>query len=99
MDVASTLYRIAQEALRNIAKHAGTASARVALSGGSNQLSLSVRDDGIGFDSLSKQAKGGLGLISMQERARLINGEFFLETSPGHGVTITVRVPMNRKGA
>jgi signal transduction histidine kinase len=99
MDVASSLYRIAQEALRNIAKHAGKASARIALSGGSNLLSLSVRDDGIGFDPLSKQAKGGLGLISMQERARLVNGELFLAASPGHGVIITVRIPMNWKGA
>jgi signal transduction histidine kinase len=97
-DVASALYRIAQEALRNIAKHAGKTSVRIGLAGGSNQLSLSVLDSGIGFDPLSKSAKGGLGLISMQERARLVNGEFFLEASPGHGVSITVRVPMNWGG-
>jgi two-component system, chemotaxis family, CheB/CheR fusion protein len=99
IEVASALYRIAQEALRNIAKHAGKTSARIVLAGGSSHLSLSVLDNGVGFDPLSMKAKGGLGLISMQERARLINGEFSLESSPGHGVTITVRVSINWKGA
>jgi two-component system, chemotaxis family, CheB/CheR fusion protein len=94
-DVASALYRIAQEALRNIAKHAGKTSARIALARGANRLSLSIRDNGIGFDPHSLQGKGGLGLISMQERARLVNGEFCLEAFPGRGVAITVRVPVD----
>jgi len=99
VQVASALYRIAQEALRNVAKHAGKTSARIALAGGPNQLSLSVRDNGIGFDPHSLKGKGGLGLISMQERARLVKGEFSLKAFPGRGVTITVRIPMNWEGA
>jgi two-component system CheB/CheR fusion protein len=98
-EVASTLYRIVQEALRNVAKHAGKTSVSIALTGGSNQLSLSIRDNGIGFDVHSVQDKSGLGLISMQERARLVHGDFSLETLPGCGATITVRVPLSSRGA
>jgi signal transduction histidine kinase len=99
VEVASTLYRIVQEALHNVAKHAGKTSVRIALNGGLNQLSLSIRDNGIGFDVHSAQDKGGLGLISMQERARLVRGNFSLETLPGRGATITVQVPLSSQGA
>ena len=98
-EVGSALYRIVQESLRNIVKHAGKASVKIALTGGSNQLSLSIRDNGTGFDARSAQGKGGLGLISMQERTRLIHGDFSLETLPGRGVTIKIRVPLSSKGA
>jgi two-component system CheB/CheR fusion protein len=97
-DVASTLYRIVQEALRNVAKHAGKTSVSIALTGGSNRLSLSIRDNGMGFDLDSVQDKGGLGLISMQERARLVRGDFSLKTLPGRGATITVHVPLSSRG-
>ncbi len=98
-EIASTLYRIVQEALRNVAKHAGKTSVSIALTGGPNQLSLSIQDHGIGFDVHSSQDKGGLGLISMQERARLVHGDFSLETLPGRGATITVQVPLSSQGA
>jgi signal transduction histidine kinase len=98
-EVSSALYRIVQESLRNIAKHAGKASVKISLTGGSNQLSLSIHDDGIGFDARAAQGKGGLGLVSMQERARLVHGNFSLETQPGRGVAITVRVPLSSQGA
>jgi signal transduction histidine kinase len=98
-EIASTLYRIVQEALHNVAKHAGKTSVSIGLTGKSNQLSLSIQDHGIGFDVHSLQNKGGLGLISMKERARLIHGEFSLETLPGHGATITVHVPLSSRGA
>lgn len=98
-EVASTLYRIAQEALRNVAKHAGRTTVRIELTGGADQLSLLIRDDGIGFDVHSAQDREGLGLISMQERARLVRGEFSLETLPGRGATITVRVPLDSQEA
>ncbi len=97
-EVASAVYRIVQEALRNVAKHAGKTSVSIALTGGSNQLSLSIRDNGIGFDVHSAQDTSGLGLISMQERARLVNGEFSLETMPGRGATVTVRIPLSSPG-
>jgi two-component system CheB/CheR fusion protein len=94
-EAASSLYRIVQEALRNVAKHAGKTSVTITLTGGSNQLSLSIRDHGIGFDKHSMQHKGGLGLIGMQERVRLVRGEFSLKARPGRGAAIMIRVPLN----
>lgn len=98
-EVATTLYRIVQEALNNVAKHAGKTSVSIVLTGSQNQLSLFIRDRGIGFDMHSAQDKDGLGLINMQERARLIHGNFALETRPGRGATITVQVPLISQGA
>jgi two-component system CheB/CheR fusion protein len=94
-EVASSLYRIVQEALRNVAKHAGKTSVKISLAGGSKQLSLSIRDHGVGFDIHSGLHKGGLGLIGMQERVRLVRGEFSLEALPARGVAIMIRVPLN----
>ena len=93
-DIASSLYRVVQEALRNVAKHAGTTEVSLTLAGGADRLSLTIRDGGAGFDARSVQGKGGLGLISMQERVRLVNGELSLKTRPGHGVLITIHVPL-----
>lgn len=93
-DIASSLYRVVQEALRNVAKHAGTTAVSLTLAGGPDRLSLSIRDSGAGFDVRSVKGKGGLGLISMQERVRLVNGEFSLKTRPGHGVLIAIQVPL-----
>jgi signal transduction histidine kinase len=93
-DIASSLYRVSQEALRNVAKHAGTTAVSLTLAGDPHRLSLIIRDNGTGFDARSVQGNGGLGLISMQERVRLVNGEFSLKTRPGHGVLIAIRVPL-----
>jgi two-component system NarL family sensor kinase len=71
----------------------------ITLTGSSNKLSLCIKDHGIGFDVHSTQDKGGLGLISMQERARLVRGDFTLKTLPGRGATITVHVPLIAQGA
>jgi two-component system CheB/CheR fusion protein len=93
-DIASSLYRIVQEALRNVAKHAGRTPVEINLIGGSKQLCLSIRDHGVGFDIHSVQHKGGLGLIGMQERVRLVRGEISLETLPGRGTVIEIRIPI-----
>ena len=93
-DIASSLYRVVQEALRNVAKHAGTTAVGITLAGGPDRLSLTIRDSGPGFDARSVKGNGGLGLISMQERVRLVNGEFSLKTRPGQGVLITIQVPV-----
>lgn len=94
-EVTSAFFRIAQESLHNIAKHAGETSVSVTLVGGPNLLSLSIQDNGIGFDAYSVQNKGRLGLVGMQERARLVHGTFSLDTQPGRGTTITVQAPLN----
>ena len=93
-DIASSLYRVVQEALRNVVKHAGTTEVSLTLAGGPGRLSLTIRDNGAGFDARSVKGKGGLGLISMQERVRLVNGEFSVKSTPGHGVLITIHVPL-----
>ncbi len=92
--IASSLYRVLQEALRNVAKHAGKVAVKVALTGGSKELRLTVQDYGRGFEITAVQGRGGLGLISMQERVRLVHGEFSLTARPGSGVVVAVRVPL-----
>lgn len=91
-EVGTGLYRIAQEALRNIGKHAGRTHVKVTLRGNSASLELQVTDAGRGFDPESKRS--GLGLISMEERARLIGATFRVQSAPGEGTKITVHVPL-----
>lgn len=93
-EVAGCVYRVVQEALRNVAKHAPNACVEVALSGTPTGLDLSIRDSGPGFDPDSLRAQSGLGLISMKERVHVVNGEFQLHTAPGAGVELEVHVPL-----
>ncbi len=92
-DTAAALYRITQEALRNIGKHAGAGPARIGLEARSGELRLTIADTGPGFDPAAVRGLGGLGIISMQERARLVGGSLSLDSHPGAGTTIEVRVP------
>ncbi|MGA8030187.1 MAG: CheR family methyltransferase [Bryobacteraceae bacterium] len=89
-NVSSALYRITQEALRNIAKHAGRTHVRVSLTGADSSLRLMVRDLGEGFDPTEGR---GLGLISMEERARLIGAFFKVTSALGEGTTVQVDAP------
>jgi PAS domain S-box-containing protein len=91
---ALCLYRIAQEALRNVIKHSGARHARVELRGGPDAVCLSVVDDGCGFDPDSPAGKGGLGLVSMRERLRLVGGAIAIDSRPAGGVRIEVRAPL-----
>lgn len=97
-EVASSLYRIVQEALRNVAKHAGKTTVAITLVGSPQKLRLSIQDKGVGFDVHAVAGKGGLGLISMEERVRLIRGTFSLKTHPGDGVVIAIEAPLERQG-
>jgi signal transduction histidine kinase len=91
-----TFYRIAQEALRNVAKHAGDARATVTFSENGQKLFLTIHDDGCGFDLAAKADSAGLGLISMQERARLVKGQLDLQSSAEQGTTIKVSAPLDQ---
>jgi PAS domain S-box-containing protein len=91
--IALCLYRIAQEALRNVAKHSGAASARVTLSTANGGVRLVISDQGIGYDYSQARAKGGLGLISMEERVRLLGGSFQVITQPHKGTEVRVYIP------
>jgi signal transduction histidine kinase len=92
-DVALCLYRIVQEALRNVIKHSGADSARVEFSGTTEELTLKISDDGTGFDSESAQTHKGLGLLSMRERLRLVGGTIAIERVEPAGTRIDVRIP------
>jgi signal transduction histidine kinase len=93
---ATALYRITQEAFRNAAKHAPGALVTVELSSTDQELRLSVRDDGPGFDVNALQQQGGLGFISMRERAKLAGGKLLLSTGVGNGTEVVAVLPWQR---
>jgi PAS domain S-box-containing protein len=93
-DVALCLYRVAQEGLRNVAKHSGSSRVTVSLAGVQQGVRLSITDFGAGFDPESVKSKGGLGLISMQERVRMMQGSITVASQPGRGTRIEVRIPL-----
>jgi two-component system, chemotaxis family, CheB/CheR fusion protein len=94
-EASIALYRITQEALRNVAKHAGKTHVKVTLEGTGKDLQLKIMDFGIGFDHDAELPSPGLGMISMQERARLAGGVFDVQSSLGQGTVITVEVPLH----
>jgi signal transduction histidine kinase len=95
VDVAACLYRLAQEALHNVQKHARANQVRMALNGTPGSLCLCIQDDGIGFSAHSSDRS--LGMVSMQERVRLVQGELSIRSQPGKGTMVTVCVPLPRR--
>lgn len=93
-DVALCLYRVAQEALRNIAAHAGAHKAQITLRSIEDGVELVIVDDGEGFDLAEVRRLGGLGLISLDERVRLIGGSLTINTEVEHGTEVRVQVPL-----
>jgi signal transduction histidine kinase len=95
LDVALAAYRIAQEALRNVARHSGSRTAELLLVAADGWMSLRVSDGGQGFDTgAAGQGGQGLGLIAMQERAALAGGKFELNSQPGRGTVVEVAFPL-----
>jgi signal transduction histidine kinase len=90
-DLAENLFHIAQEALANVAKHARASRATVALIGDSDMYTLTVADNGRGFDALARRGMGHRGLGNITDRARSIEAEIDIESAPGAGTTIVVR--------
>ncbi|HEX4809976.1 MAG TPA: response regulator [Bryobacteraceae bacterium] len=88
------LYRIVQECLANIAKHAQADSVDIALIGGIASIELTVRDNGAGFDTRTRKRGSGLGLISMAQRAKLAGGDFEIHSSLKNGTQIHVSIPL-----
>ncbi|MDG1049259.1 MAG: PAS domain S-box protein [Planctomycetota bacterium] len=93
-DVALTFFRIAQESIRNAIKHGDPKSINVTLEFADHRLQLSVHDDGIGFEISDGRAESqsGLGLISMEERARLIGADLSIHSTPGEGTMVTLEL-------
>jgi PAS domain S-box-containing protein len=94
-DVALCLFRVAQELLRNVAKHAGAHRIRVGLCRDTSVLTMTIADDGRGFDAGLLRRGGGLGLLSIEERARLVHGHVSIESGAARGTTVKLTVPMD----
>ena len=92
-EVSLCLFRVVQEALTNAARHARARTIRVQLMSNDEDVELSVIDDGIGFDA-SERSGSGLGLRSIDERVRLASGTVTVESRPGQGTTLRVRIPI-----
>ena len=92
-DASLCLFRVAQEAVNNVLRHAQASALTVKLAPVRQGLELSVSDNGRGFDSAGKQLRGSLGIASMRERTRLLNGELEIRSSLGQGTTVTAWVP------
>lgn len=94
LDACTNLYRIAQEALRNAWKHAPGAAVSIRLLEEDGQVQLTIEDTGPGFDVGKAREQGGLGVLSMQERARFVGGNIFLSSHPEGGTRLVVRIPV-----
>jgi PAS domain S-box-containing protein len=96
-DVSLCLFRVLQEALHNAVKHSKVRRFQVMLGYSADELGLTIEDRGAGFDAETVAKTGGLGLISMRERVRLVNGTISIESKPMTGTTIQVRVPLQEE--
>jgi PAS domain S-box-containing protein len=92
-EISLCLFRVLQQALQNAVRHSGTQDFTVELFGNQDEIRLIVSDSGIGFDWRHAINGRGLGLISMRERLRLVNGELSIQSEPGRGTTVLARVP------
>jgi len=95
-DVSLCLFRVMQEALRNIAKHAHAKKIEVEVIGTLDKIHLKISDDGVGFTLNENNIRPGLGLISMRERLNLIGGKFAIVSEPGSGTRVEATVPLYR---
>jgi PAS domain S-box-containing protein len=97
-DTSLCFYRVLQEALHNSAKHSGVRRFEVRLWGTSNEIHLTVRDSGSGFEREAARESRGLGLISMEERLKLLKGTLSIDSQPKRGTTIHASVPLGSGG-
>jgi signal transduction histidine kinase len=95
-DRSTAIFRIFQESLTNVARHAHATQVEARLERQRDQLIFQVHDNGKGFDAEQRSARRSLGLVGMQERALLLNGELKIEGALGSGTTVTLRIPLPR---
>jgi two-component system NarL family sensor kinase len=91
--IETGLYRIAQEALNNIARHAQAGRVNVQIITSAEQAALVIQDDGLGFDP-TQVPPGRFGLVGLSERAKLLGGALELQSEPGQGTRLEVRIPL-----
>lgn len=96
---ATAVFRIVQESLANVAKHAGASTARVRVAREGREIVLEVRDDGVGFDAACARKPQSLGLIGLRERAQLLEGMVRIDSTPGQGTCVQARIPAPEGGA
>jgi PAS domain S-box-containing protein len=94
--IAACLYRVVQEGLRNVARHSQSSQVALTLTYDDEELSLSIRDWGIGFSKNQQDGHRGLGIWSMRERVHLVKGSFFIKSRRRQGTEILVQVPLAR---
>jgi signal transduction histidine kinase len=94
-EISLCLFRVLQEALQNAIKHSGSQQFQVSLRSGASEIELTVRDSGIGFETDEAIKGPGLGITSMHERLKLVNGQLSIDSKPQRGTTIQARVPLN----
>ena len=95
-DISLCLFRVLQEALHNSVKHSGVRAFEVRLWGTLSEIHLTVRDSGVGFDAAAARVGHGLGLISMEERLRLLSGTISIESQPNRGTAVHACVPFSK---
>jgi PAS domain S-box-containing protein len=94
-EIETSLYRIVQEALTNVIRHARASRVDVVLERRDGSILVIVEDDGIGFDAGDDRESGHLGLLGMEERAEMLGGQLTIESLPGQGTTLFVEVPFD----
>lgn len=94
-DIEATVYRLVQEALNNVVKHARAHAVTVRVTDGDEQVVVYVGDDGDGFDA--EQQSSGFGLLGMRERLALVNGKLTVDSTPGEGTTVRAEIPLRRR--
>ena len=102
IDLSGVLYHVALEALNNVAIHAGANAVEVQIRKMPDWICLTITDDGKSFDVkhvLRTKGNGRLGLLGMRERLEMVDGRFSIKSTPGHGTTVTARIPATTKGA
>lgn len=90
---STAIFRIFQETLTNVARHAGATAVQTSLVVGDTNIALITHDNGAGFDVAAAERKGSLGLLGMKERAHLLGGDFKISSVPGKGTTVVVHIP------
>jgi len=95
-DASLCMFRVAQEAIRNVQKHSGASHAFVELEEMPGCLRLRITDQGVGFDPTAAESSQGLGLLSMEERLRSMGGELFVHSHPGGGTCIEASIPVTQ---
>jgi PAS domain S-box-containing protein len=96
VEIASCLYHVAQESLHNVVKHAHASQVRLRATGSAAGIHLYIYDNGVGFDAEAGRSRHSLGIVSMKERVRLVQGEVSIHSQPGTGTEVKLFVPFPR---